>query len=159
MAAPWSVISARSAAAAGAIRKEWSASPPHRTTAKRKGDFVKNIRHAFIAAAALLAATPAVAQVMLLDLTTSVPLAATFDNPCTVEPEVIVFQGSADLSQRVWLLADGNLRLQVAERTTLDGYKTGTLLGQVTKYTVAADSAKDLAFDPVGFSILQFKNG
>jgi hypothetical protein len=118
---------------------------------------MKNIRHAFIAAAALLVATPAAAQVMLLDLTTSVPLAATFDNPCTVEPEVIVFQGSTDLSQRVWLLPDGNLRLQLAERTTLDGYKTATLLGQIAKYTVSAHSEKDLEFDPVGFSILQFK--
>jgi hypothetical protein len=115
---------------------------------------MKILWHTLVAAAIFVAAQPVMGQVLLLDLNTSVPMAATLDNPCTAEPEAILFQGTTALQQRVWLLANGNLRLQFAENTALEG-TTGLLGG--TKYVVSGGSDKDLEFDPVGFSVLQFK--
>jgi hypothetical protein len=105
------------------------------------------------AAALFVAAAPAGAQVLLADVDTTVPLAATLDNPCTAAAEAIVFQGTAALRQRVWLLPSGNLRLQLAESTSLNGAMP---LSPAT-YTVSGGSERDLEFDPAGFSMLQFK--
>ncbi len=116
-----------------------------------------HIFRALMAATILLAAAPASGQTLLLDVNTSVPLWATLDNPCTPEPEAILFQGSTELLQRVWLMPDGNLRLQVAENTALQGVDSlgGLLSG--AKYAVAGASQKDLEFNPGAFSLLLFK--
>lgn len=108
------------------------------------------------AAALLAAAGPALSQTLLLDLNTSLPMAATLDNPCTAETEAIAFSGTTQLAQRVWLLPSGNLRLQIAENTALEGVDTLKLLGPM-KYVVAGASESDYEFDPVSLSVLQFK--
>lgn len=108
------------------------------------------------AAAMLAAAAPAAAQVLLLDVNVNLPLAAVLDNPCTTQAEAIALQGSTDLAQRVWLMPDGNLRLQFNETTTMSGIDTSALLNP-TKYSVAGSSVQDLEFSPLSFSVLQFK--
>jgi hypothetical protein len=113
---------------------------------------MRNPRH-LVAAALLAAAAPVSAQVLLADVATSVPLAAILDNPCTPEAEAIAFNGATALRQRVWLLPSGNLRLQLAESTSL----SGSAPLSTAAYAVSGASEKDLEFDPVGFSILQFK--
>jgi hypothetical protein len=111
--------------------------------------------HATAAAAILLAAVPAAAHTLLLDVNLNVPLAATLDNPCTPQVEAIVFSGTTQLAQRVWLMPDGNLRLQVAENTSLEGLDPAAPLAP--KYSVAGSSMKDLEFNPEAFSIVLFK--
>jgi hypothetical protein len=113
---------------------------------------MKNLRH-LMAAALVAAAAPASAQVLLAEVSTNVPLAAVLDNPCTPEAEAIAFSGATALRQRVWLLPSGNLRLQLSESTTLNG----SAALSAAAYAVSGASEKDLEFDPVGFSILQFK--
>jgi hypothetical protein len=115
-----------------------------------------NILRALTAAAILAAAAPAAGQVLLLDVALKLPLAATLDNPCTPQIEAIAFQGVTDLTQRVWLTAEGNLRLQFAETTAMQGTAT-TLLGTTAKYVVSGSSAQDLEFAPLSFSVLKFK--
>jgi len=108
-----------------------------------------------LAAASVLAAAPAAGQTLLLDVTTTLPLAAALDNPCTATPEAIAFTGSTNLAQRVWLMPDGKLRLQYAESTAMQGQEPG-LLTSVT-YAVSGTSERDLEFDPMAFEILDFK--
>jgi hypothetical protein len=108
-----------------------------------------------LALAALLAAGPALGQTLLLDITTTLPLAATMDNPCTAAPEVIAFTGSTSLAQRVWLMPDGRLRVQYAEATAMQGQEPGSLT-PVT-YAVSGTSERDLEIDPVAFELLSFK--
>jgi hypothetical protein len=122
-----------------------------------KGDSMNTVR-ALAAATLLAAATAAAGQTLLLDINQSIPMGGLLDNPCTVEPEAVLFQGATQLTQRVWLLPDGNLRLQVAERTNMEGVNTlASPLAPPLKYVVAADSEYDLEFDPGAFSILNFK--
>jgi hypothetical protein len=115
-------------------------------------------RTSLMAAAILAAAAPAAAQVLLLDANLNLPLVATLDNPCTPQPEAILFQGSTALAQRVWLLPNGNLRLQFDETTALNGVDTlGGLLGTPAKYAVSGTSTQDLEFAPLSFSVLRYK--
>lgn len=107
-------------------------------------------------AASVLAAGSAAAQTLLLDLNTTVPMTSTLDNPCTAQAEAILFQGTTQLAQKVWALPSGNLRLQIAERTALEGVDTLNLTS-TAKYVVAGDKLYDLEFDPGAFSILGFK--
>lgn len=106
----------------------------------------------------VLISAPAAAQVLLLDVNTTVPLAAAMDNPCTPELEAIAFQGATELAQRVWLLPDGSFRLQVAERTAMQGVDTAaSLLGTATKYALDAVGQRDLEFSPASLSLVMFK--
>lgn len=119
---------------------------------------MNTIVRALAAAAAMGAAVPAVGQVLLLDLNTSVPLAAAMDNPCTAEVESIAFQGSTALAQKVWLMPQGTLRLQVAEQTSMQGVDTAaTLLGSGAKYVVNAAGERDVEFDPMALGLVMFK--
>ena len=108
-----------------------------------------------LALCSLVIAGPALGQTLLLDVTTTLPLAATMDNPCTAAPEAIVFAGTTNLVQRVWLLPDGRLRLQVAEATAMQGQQPG-LLSPVT-YAISGTSERDMDVDPVAFELLSFK--
>jgi hypothetical protein len=108
-----------------------------------------------LAAAALVAAAPALGQTLLLDISTTVPLAAALDNPCTVAPEAIAFTGNTAISQRVWLMPDGKFRLQYAENTAMQGQQAGSLT-PVT-YAISGASERDLEVDPVAFEVLSFK--
>jgi hypothetical protein len=117
-----------------------------------------NILRTLTAAGILAAAAPAGAQVLLLDVNLNLPLAATLDNPCTLQTEAILFTGSTALAQRVWLLPNGNLRLQLDETTSMSGVDTlGGLLGTPAKYAVSGTSAQDLEFAPLSFSVLRYK--
>lgn len=118
---------------------------------------MKHIILAITSAAALGAALPAAGQSLLLDLSTTVPLAATLDNPCTPQVETIAFQGSTSLAQRVWLMPDGNIRLQFAENTALEGQDPLALLGTANKYIAAGAGEQDFEFAPIGLSVLQYK--
>ena len=111
---------------------------------------------ALLATAILAAATPAAGQVLLLDLSTAVPLAGTFDNPCTPAAESIMLKGTTNLRQRVWLMPSGNLRLQIAESTAMNGSDLAAPLGGGS-YAVAAASEHDLEFDPVSLSVAMYK--
>jgi len=112
-------------------------------------------------AAALLAAgaLPAAGQTLLLDVNLTLPLAAVLDNPCTPQVEAIAFTGTTALAQRVWLLPDGNLRLQFDETTSISGVNTlgGLLGGGAAKYAVSGSSVQDLEFSPLSFSVLRYK--
>jgi hypothetical protein len=80
------------------------------------------------------------------------------DNPCTAQVEAILLQGTADLQQRVWLMPDGKLRLQIAEQTALQGTNSAVLLGAVSPtYTVSAGSIYDLEFIPDSITIWDYK--
>jgi hypothetical protein len=119
---------------------------------------MKSVLRVLAVAVTMMVAAPAVGQVLLLDLTTSVPLAAAMDNPCTAETEAIAFQGATELTQKVWLMPVGTLRLQVAERTAMQGSDTlATLLGSGAKYVVDAAGSRDVEFDPVALSLVMFK--
>jgi hypothetical protein len=115
----------------------------------------------FLALAALAAASlPATGQTLLLDVNTSVPLAAVLDNPCTSQAEAIAFSGSTALQQRVYLMPDGRFRLQFAESTTLSGTDTLVALNPLAPpvpYTVASTGQQDIEIDPWDIEILQFK--
>jgi hypothetical protein len=127
---------------------------------KPKAHPMTNILRALSAAALVAAAAPAAGQTLLLDLTQTLPLVGTLDNPCTAQLEAIAFTGSTNLSQRVWLLPDGNIRLQLAETTSLeglDGAAAPSLLAPPPKYTVSASGAQDLEFAPLAIDVLQFK--
>jgi hypothetical protein len=127
------------------------------TTDHTETDAMTTLLRTLSAAALLAAAVPAVAQVLLLDVNLNLPLAAVLDNPCTTtRVEAIAMQGSTALAQRVWLMPDGNLRLQFNETTTMSGIDTTALLNP-TKYSVAGSSVQDLEFSPLSFSVLQFK--
>jgi hypothetical protein len=117
------------------------------------------VMRSLTAAAVLAAAAPAMGQTLLLDVPdTVIPLAATLDNPCTLQPEAIVFKGSTTLAQRVWLMPDGNVRLQFAETTTMEGSDaTAGLLTAPVKYTVSGFGMQDLEFVPDQLSVLQYK--
>jgi hypothetical protein len=85
-------------------------------------------------------------------------MAATLDNPCTPQLEGIVLNGSTLLAQRVWLLPDGNMRLQFAESTALEGFDSlASPLATPVKYAVYANGEQDLEFAPLAFEVLQFK--
>lgn len=112
---------------------------------------------AIAAAAGLVAAVPAAGQVLLIDLSQTVPLAATMDNPCTAQPEAIVLQGTTELSQRVWLMPDGNLRMQIAETTALQGQDGTVLLGGSPVYKVSGGSSIDLEFIPDSVTMWWYK--
>jgi hypothetical protein len=119
-----------------------------------------NVLRALTAATILTTAVPALGQVLLLDLNTTIPTVGTLDNPCTPQLETIVFQGSTSLSQRVWLLPDGNVRLQFAESTAMEGMDSAaptSLLAAPVKYAVSASGEQDLEFEPTAFEVLQFK--
>jgi hypothetical protein len=128
---------------------------------KAKDHPMTNILRALTAAAIVAAAAPAAGQTLLLDLNTTVPLAGTLDNPCTTtQVEAIAFTGSTNLSQRVWLLPNGNMRLQFAETTALEGLDAAAVVplgGTPAKYTVSAAGAQDLEFAPLALDVLQFK--
>ena len=114
----------------------------------------------FLAAALLAGAAPALAQTLLLDVATTLPLAAVLDNPCTTAPEAIAFNGSTNLQQRVWLMPDGRIRLQFAEATNLTGQDGLLPINPLTPpapYTVASSGQQDLEVDPFELEILQFK--
>ena len=115
----------------------------------------------FLALAALTAASlPAAGQTLLLDVNTTVPLAAVLDNPCTTQTEAIAFSGSAALQQRVYLMPDGRFRLQFAESTSLSGTDTLAALNPLAPpapYTVASTGQQDIEVDPWDIEILQFK--
>jgi hypothetical protein len=118
-----------------------------------------NVLRFLTAAAALIGAAPAIGQTLLLDVTQTLPLAGALDNPCTVTPEAIAFTGSTNLTQRVWLLPNGNFRLQFYESTSLQGQEAaavGSLLGPL-KYVVSGESNQDLEVEPFGFEVLQYK--
>jgi hypothetical protein len=112
-----------------------------------------------MAVATLAAAMPAAAQVLLLDVNLNLPLAATLDNPCTAQTEAILFTGSTAIAQRVWLLPNGNLRLQFDETTSMSGVNSlGGLLGATpAKYAVSGTSTQDIEFAPLSFSVLRYK--
>lgn len=118
---------------------------------------MNNALRTIAAAAGVLVAAPAIAQVLLLDVNTTVPLAAAMDNPCTPEVETIAFQGTTELAQRVWLLPDGSFRLQVGERTAMQGVDTAALLGTGSKYALDAVGQRDLEFSPGSLSLVMFK--
>ena len=107
----------------------------------------------------LLAPAPAHAQVtgtQLLNVKQKVPLAAVLDNPCTAAIEAISFSGTVDLTQEVWKLTNGNLRLIVAEATALKG--TDTLLGAASPtYTVNAPSHFDAEFAAMALVVQAYK--
>ena len=105
--------------------------------------------------AALVATGPALGQTLLLDVSLTLPLAATMDNPCTAAPEAIAFTGSTHLVQRVWLLPDGRLRLQYAEATAMQGQEPASLTPMT--YAISGTSERDLDVDPVAFELLSFK--
>lgn len=118
------------------------------------------IIRSFFAIAALAAAAPAAAQTLLLDVNTTLPLAAVLDNPCTSAAEAIAFTGSTALQQRVYLMPDGRFRLQFAESTTLSGTDTLAVVNPLSPpapYTVASAGQQDLEIDPFDLEILQFK--
>lgn len=115
------------------------------------------ILKSFVSALVISAAAPAMGQTLLLDVSTTVPLAAVLDNACTPELETIAFQGTVDLSQRVWLTPDGLVRLQVAERTAMQGVNTSAGLLGSPKYTFDATGQRDLEFDPVALGLVMFK--
>jgi hypothetical protein len=120
---------------------------------------LNNLR-ALTAAAILAAPASAFGQVLLLDVTATVPMAGILDNPCTAQAEAIAFKGNTDLAQRVWLLPDGNIRLQFAEVTALEGLDSAaatSLLAPPVKYAVAAGGHQDFEFEPGALSVLQFK--
>jgi hypothetical protein len=117
-----------------------------------------HIFRATTAAALLAAALPAAGQTLLLDTNLTLPLAAVLDNPCTPTVEAIAFTGNAAVAQRVWLMPDGNLRLQFDETTSLSGVNTlGGLLGGGAKYSVGGNSVQDIEFSPLSFSVLKYK--
>ena len=116
---------------------------------------MKHTLRAALAAAALVAAAPVLGQTLLLDISTTLPLAAALDNPCTAAPEAIAFTGATALSQRVWLMPDGKFRLQYAENTAMQGEQPGGLT-PVT-YGISGASERDLEIDPVAFEVLSFK--
>jgi hypothetical protein len=120
---------------------------------------MKNIIiRAFATVAIAVAAIPAAAQTLLLDLSpTTIPLAATLDNPCTPQLEAIAFQGTTSFSQRVWLMPDGDIRLQFAENTALQGQNALALLGTPNKYVASGAAQQDFEFAPMGLSVLQYK--
>ena len=114
----------------------------------------------FLASALLASAAPALAQTLLLDVATTLPLAGVLDNPCTTAPEAIAFSGSTNLQQRVWLMPDGRIRLQFAEATNLTGQNGLAPINPLTPpapYTVAAAGQQDIEIDPFELEILQFK--
>lgn len=116
------------------------------------------ILRAFTAAAFLIAASPAVGQVLLLDLHQAVPMASALDNPCTPELESILFVGATELKQQVWLLANGNLRMQVMEHTVMDGEIPATPLAPAVKYAFFGSSGSDLEFaSSLSLSLLSLK--
>jgi hypothetical protein len=111
-----------------------------------------------LSGAALLGSASALGQVLLLDIPAlNVPLAAVLDNPCTAATEAIAFQGSAQLSQRVWQLVDGSLRVQITESTTLAGEDTAVLLAPRPQYSAAGYSESDLELLPASFTVLSYK--
>jgi hypothetical protein len=116
-----------------------------------------NIFRAVSAAAMIVAAAPAAGQVLLLDVATTVPMAGTLDNPCTPLPEAIVFSGSTALAQRLWLLPDGNLRLQFYESTAMAGQAVTSPLLPAVKYAFSGEAQQDLVFEPLAISVLQYK--
>jgi hypothetical protein len=121
---------------------------------------MRDILRALTAAAVVTLAAPAMGQALLLDLNATVPLAATLDNPCTTETEAILFKGNTNLAQRVWLMPSGNLRLQFAETTSLEGVDSlasSSLLAPSVKYAVFSSGRQDLEFEPIAFEVLQFK--
>jgi hypothetical protein len=121
---------------------------------------MKTIFRALTAATLLAAALPAVGQVLLLDVAQTIPVAGVLDNPCTPEPEALAFAGSTNLTQRVWLLPDGQLRLQFMETTAMEGKDTvavPTLLTPAIKYAVSGSSWQDFSFEPLALSVLQYK--
>jgi hypothetical protein len=125
---------------------------------KVETDLMTPILRTFTAAALLAAAAPAAAQTLLLDVNLNLPLAATLDNPCTPQTELIAFTGSTALAQRVWLLPSGNLRLQFEETTSISGVDTlGGLLGGGARYSASGTSVQDIEFAPLSFSVLQYK--
>jgi hypothetical protein len=119
---------------------------------------MKYFFHALTAAVILAAAVPAAAQTLLLDVSQTVPIAATLDNPCSPQPEAIVFTGSTNLTERVWLLPDGNIRVQFYESTAVQGNDAlASPLLPAVKYTAAGESMQDFEIAAVSLSVLQYK--
>jgi hypothetical protein len=116
---------------------------------------MNRIFFSLVATAGLVAAVPAVGQTLLLDLSTTVPLAAAMDNPCSVPVEAILLQGTTQLSQRVWQMPDGKLRLQIAEQTSLQGQDRAALVSPA--YAVSAGSIYDVEFIPDSVTIWDYK--
>ena len=112
---------------------------------------------ALTAAALLFDAVPATGQTLLLDTTQTLPMGATMDNPCTAQAEAIVFQGTTQLAQRVWLMPDGALRLQIFEQTAMQGTDGAVLLGVSPTYVVSANSVYDLEFPPDSITLWNYK--
>ena len=110
-----------------------------------------------MSAVSLVGAVPAGAQTLLLDTNLTVPMAATMDDPCSSTVEAIVFQGTTQLAQRVWLLGNGNFRLQIVEQTALQGQDSAILLGTSPTYTVSAPSNIDIEFMPDSVTVWDYK--
>jgi hypothetical protein len=120
-------------------------------------------------AAGLLAAAPAAGQLLppadplptgevsLLRVDQTLPLIGTVDNPCTAEVEAIAFDGDVRLVQEVWQLPDGNLRLLVSERTSLQGRNTLPLGESGPRYAVDAAGTTDMEFAAQSLSVHNYK--
>jgi hypothetical protein len=107
-------------------------------------------------AAALVAPAPAGAQVRLLTLDQTVPIAATLDNPCTAVQEAVAFQGTVHLVEEVWQTPTGALRLIVSEETSIQGRDLLVLFGWPL-YTAAGTSDADIEALPRSLSIQSYK--
>jgi hypothetical protein len=111
----------------------------------------------FLAALGWLGCAPALGQTLLGRINQAIPMVAALDNPCTAQREVIVFEGMTQVQQTVWLMADGNLRLQVAEQTTMQGKDTAVLLGTSPTYGFSGSSNMDAESAAASVSILNYK--
>lgn len=95
------------------------------------------------------------ANVLLLSLQQTVPLLATLDNPCTPASEAIAFTGATRLTEEVWQMASGNLRLILQEDTSIQGRDTLLLGGP--RYAADGPSSIDLELAPGSVSVFSFK--
>jgi len=77
---------------------------------------------------AALFAAPAQSQVLLLNTEQSVPLVAVLDNPCTPSVEAIAFSGGVTLTEKVWQMPSGNIRLVITSRSAATGQSTAAVL-------------------------------
>jgi hypothetical protein len=121
------------------------------------GTLLSKIRVLALSAVALLAATPAGAQIPLLEVHQNIPMAAVLDNPCTGAAEAIAFQGTTQLSQKVWQLANGNLRLEITEHTAVQGENTAVLLPPRPKYGFSGSGTTDVEFALSAISVMNYK--
>src|SRR5215213_683675 len=121
------------------------------------GDDLMRTLPVFLAALVLLGCAPAFGQTLLGRINQAIPMVAVLDNPCTAQPEIIRFEGTTQVQQTVWLMADGKLRLQVAEQTTMQGKDAAAPLGTSPTYGFSGSSNMDEESVPASVSILSYK--